>query len=269
MKKRILILTLSLLVILTVSGCLEHLGYNSKENINDNYTHDSFFKNDLEIEFEESEIYKRYIQTDPPIIKINKKPQFNIGDVFVYTWDVYGTGDKNTKYFKNRLTGKKIFIHKRYMIKKKEIINDSEYYVIKSSGEYADPSGDPVIEPPSIIYVNTVNGSILNKRQYHSCCDFFAPWMLALTDNFSFEVRTHSMYYSHEDDINKTNMTFEDYIITTYKVIGRDDINDRECFKVEVNDDDGILYYCIDVEKRIALETPSGYLVPEDELIDT
>lgn len=75
----------------------------------------------------------------------------------------------------------------------------------------------------------------------------FATWMLALTDNFKWKVYAKDTSFGKSPNAE----TIE------YKVVGREKVNGRDCFKVEMQvknkqmGNEGKIVFFVDVEKRI------------------
>lgn len=184
-------------------------------------------------------------------IKPNIKPQFNVGEKFIYK--DYSVTDIN------------INSKKTYEIKGTERVDNSEYYIIELNEE-GSMRVPYTVEARNytntlITYVNKETGElrikdgdklIPNKMVYVQGNFMYAYWMLAIKEDITFEI--------------SNNISFEDNAIEyiyNFKVIGIENIGNRKCFNVQiemvVNDGkkkqilEKYLYW-VDVEKRILIK---------------
>lgn len=169
-------------------------------------------------------------------IEKNAEVPFKIGQKFEYEVKGY------TNYGDIESQGKEI-----YFVKGIKRMNGSDYYVInlKVNISVIKPS-DYILDYENEYYydkdtgdlkgVNFSNQILLGKEAELEAMDtskMFASWMLALTDNFSYAKKG---------------------LYKKIKVIGKEKVNGRECFKVEVETIDRRMYIWVDVEKRIVIK---------------
>lgn len=190
----------------------------------------------------------------------NTKPNFKVGQVFKYIEKDNSNVDTEYTFF----------------VKKIERINKNEHYVIEdteirkstSTTEYGavDETGNfnilniknndlnlntRILSTITInIYVdaNTGNVSLIEVPAIDNSTDtivmkdeaalafvngasgvgklFYGTWMLSLNDNFKWRQEQNASYDQNQ----------EQTYITEYKVLGKEKINDQECFKVEARE---------------------------------
>jgi len=184
-------------------------------------------------------------------IKPNIKPQFRVGEKFIYATHSIADINTNSK--------------KTYEIKRIERVNKSEYYVIElnEKGSMRDHYTEKIRNYTTtlITYVDRETGEIRikdgnifipNKIDVFQGNFMYAYWMLALKEDITFEIRN--------------NLSFEDKSIDysyKFKVVGVENVRNRKCFKVQIEkvvnygNEGRILekyLYWIDVEKRILIK---------------
>lgn len=187
---------------------------------------------------------------------LNTKPQFEIGDSFKYTSKIKDLSTKKES----------IDYTSEYTVDSIDYINGRNYFVLTENKHWQ--SGGTAT---SKIFIDTSNGDILKMET--SSPDYyyitvttkgdaafdtlsgnnamFLPWMLALEDN-------HVISY----EANRTDETGGSYSRDELTVLGKENINGRDCFKVGVKSFsrsggfeisvDGI--YWIDSYKRVLVK---------------
>lgn len=169
-------------------------------------------------------------------IEKNAEVPFKIGQKFEYEVKGYTSNGKIVSQ------GKEI-----YSVEEIKRINNSDYYVIhlKANITVIKPS-NYLLDYEDVYYydkntgnleiVNFSNQIFLGKKAELEAMDtskIFASWMLTLTDDFNYK----------GDDVYKK-----------IEVIRRETVNERECFKVEVETINRRMYIWVDVEKRIIVK---------------
>ncbi|NCS91049.1 MAG: hypothetical protein GW779_01300 [Candidatus Altiarchaeum hamiconexum] len=169
-------------------------------------------------------------------IEKNVEVPFKIGQKFEYEVKGYTSdGDIVSQ-------GKEI-----YSVKEIKRINSNDCYVINLKVDITiiKPS-DYSLDYEEVYYydkntgnlkrVNFSNQIFLGKKAELEAMDtskMFASWMLTLTDDFNYK---------------------EDGVYKKIKVIERETVNERECFKVEVETINRRMHIWVDVEKRIIVK---------------
>ncbi len=203
------------------------------------------------------------------ILEHNVKPQFKIGDKFKYK--IYGapiiTKDisASTKSVEGILECK---------VEKLERINGTECYLLVSTQQTSLHSDAPSIMITTLkVWVDKDAGKIIksqmsriykgneissesiipNKTSEIYGNIMYYPWMLSLDDDFEMKVNENSQ------GIEKTSSA------SVFKMIGKEKINDRDCFKVELrvlDENKRVLLrenIWIDIKKRILVKSESYY----------
>lgn len=214
----------------------------------------------------------------------NIKPQFKVGDKFKYMLHGSSLNPKNNSAYINgilecnvekleRINGKDCYL----LVSKtqeslpdnsplKAIISETKHWVDKDTGKIIKTNmqqsmiqqNGKVIEMPSseAIMANEISDIYGNIMYY--------PWMLALDDNFEMKV-------------NENKEGVKTSFVSVFKVVEKEKINDRDCFKVELrvldNNRQVVLRenIWVDIKKRVLVkaETYSENLkVGEVNLID-
>ncbi len=185
----------------------------------------------------------------------NTKPHFEVGEKFEYeiTTQIQGISSSSKS---------------TYSVDKIERINSTEYFIIVNSqtNEMQNPQTGAVINTSTETksYINKETGEILkivtsmggqeitlNKDVASvSGNGMFATWMLSLTDNFKWKVNAKDTSFGKTPE----SETIE------YEVTGREKINKRDCFRVEMKvksgqmtGNEGKIIFWVDVEKRIVI----------------
>jgi len=182
----------------------------------------------------------------------NSEIQFKVGQKFIYKtpekeygWEI----DTFTVEKIERKNGKEYFVVVQEsnsttfgdFNEKRNILRYFTYYYDKENGRVAQIKVD--------------NVTVMDGSQELRATDlsFFAYWMLGLKDNAKWEIKFTEITPS----LNLVeHSTFE------FRVLGREKVNNRECFKVEkriINNDkkdavEEIDYHWVDVEKRILVK---------------
>ncbi len=214
----------------------------------------------------------------------NIKPQFKVGDKFKYT--TYGSS-LNPKDNSGNING-----ILECMVEKLERINGTDCYVLVSTIQKSLPDNSPLKATISETkdWVDKDTGKIIKMSARKSMIQqngkvietpsseamtpnetseiygniIYYPWMLALDDNF-------------EMQINENGQGIKTTFVSVLKVIGKEKINNRDCFKVELRALDENKHVLlreniwVDIKKRVLVkaETYSENLkVGEVNLID-
>jgi hypothetical protein len=155
----------------------------------------------------------------------------------------------------------------KYIVEGIEKIGVTDYYLVRRDFHFIDKS-KTIIENTYRAWYSKDTGEVIkidfvdfNESQIieGEVAEFivsdtwnFAPWMLALTDDFEWKWG-YKDTYTTGDQIDYKN----------FQVVGREEVNGRECFKVKrvtvVNSKiDSEEYWWIDVQKRILIQTSTG-----------
>lgn len=213
-------------------------------------------KNNTVIKYSEKKIIDYRYKVTAKELESNAKVPFEIGQRFVYK-TTPATAEQ-------RIFGESIFT-----VEGIEKIDKKECYVVyKNYTEiYVDPFGKDKKRHWDIwYYYDKENGDIIAVKDGSYLIrggeaelraidnSMFAPYMLALTDDFKWEQDVYS---------NLSDIGIEGHDKIEYKVVGREKINNRECFKVECvyflqryggNKIDHKEIFWVDVEKRILIK---------------
>lgn len=204
----------------------------------------------------------------------NMKPQFEVGEKFEY---------KTT----TQIQGISTSWRSVYSVDKIERINNTDYYVVVNSqiNEMQDPRTSAIMNITTTetkSYINKETGEILKivsstdgqetiimgkDAASVSGNGMFSTWMLSLNDNFKWKVNAEDRSFGMAPRAE----TIE------YQVTGREKVNKRNCFKVEMkvkseqrSGDTGKIIFFVDVEKRIVVKTQvysGNLLISETDLI--
>lgn len=213
-------------------------------------------------------------------IKHNIQPQFKIGERFEYEEESTSIISPSTHvekisfYVENtdRINGTDCYLvishqeetlfvdplvrnknHKLDEIQKS--FQDEKYWIYKDKGIILKVSVQQgVIKNGTKIYNgpprkaespnNNVSELVGNKM--------YAPWMLALNDSFKMEM-------------NATSIKSDYWLRMTFEVIGREKVNNRDCFKIEIRELDknnhvsSQQYLWVDIKKRILVKGERYY----------
>jgi hypothetical protein len=278
----------------------------SHESINDKLDNGT----EKNIEFSQSGAHLPKLTVDAEKLEKNAKPSFEVGRKYKYQNTIqevveqsYCTGGvcitKNETLTKNipsefavekieRVDGKDCYVVSRVRIMKisdeekaakrmnEEMVKSMEdYFNSQRTYYYYDKeTGKCIMQKYSDI--NGISKTFTKDWAEYSTRDpaiLFSDWMLALNDNFMWEQKAE---ISDEAQGTTTQEVFE------YTVKGREKVNGRECFKVEINkkieETSGEKYKTeeidlvwIDVKERIMVKTTvkyEGVITSEIELTD-
>jgi len=252
--KKILIFGIAVLIttVIIISGCLENPDLEKPKIVN------NIVNNSSVIEPNEKIIHGaiEYTLKSFGDIQKNSEIQFKVGDKFLYQSDKEeATGSYgNTTYFVEGI--KKVGDRECYLVSETD-----DFFFIEYTG--ARPQ---ILSRTNTLCYDKETGKVLQvalredgkefiikdgadeMRAMHS---FFAFWMLGLHDDAKWEI----LFTEITPSLNLTeNLKAE------FRVLGREKINNRECFKVELRYVDldkkevtDIDYYYIDVKKRIVV----------------
>ncbi len=158
-----------------------------------------------------------------------------------------------------------------YTVEKIENIEGIDYYVVLLDRYFVDKSGSD-LGGPERAWFDKNTGEVI-RYEYNQLPDSifvikgrvaefmaawnFAPWMLALEDDFYWRVK-------YKDKIDFNN--YEAVGFTDYKVVGREKVGDRETFKVKITSVvdskiDSEEYVWIDVQERILIKASTGAIL--------
>ena len=184
----------------------------------------------------------------------NSEVPLSVGKKFIY--EVIENGGRGTD---------------KYTVERIEKINGNDYYVVRRDFYFVDKS-KTIINDIDRAWYNTETGEVIkiefNESQIveGKVAEFivsdtwnFAPWMLALNDNFEQKFKYRDTY-TKEGQIDYKN----------YKVAGKEKINGRETFKVKITSivnfkKDNEEYWWIDAQKRILVKTSIGRRLIEEQ----
>ncbi|PKP57215.1 MAG: hypothetical protein CVT88_09195 [Candidatus Altiarchaeales archaeon HGW-Altiarchaeales-1] len=214
----------------------------------------------------------------------NIKPQFKVGDKFKYTIHGSSLNPKNNSADINgilecnvekleRINGKDCYL----LVSKtqtslpdnsplKAILSETKHWVDKDTGKIIKTSiqESMIQQKGKVIEMPSSEATIPNETSDIYGNIMYYPWMLALDDNFEMKV-------------NENSQGIKTSFVSVFKVIGKEKINDRDCFKVELrvlDENKHVLLrenIWVDIKKRVLVkaETYSENLkVGEVNLID-
>lgn len=159
-----------------------------------------------------------------------------------------------------------------YTVEKIENIGGIDYYVVRLDSYFVDESGT-LLNDINKAWYNKNTGEIIKIESKDETgvpifnpvegkvAEFmasnwnFAPWMLALTDDFEWNLKyKYNTPYSIGGGYKN------------YKVIGREKVEDRETFKVKITSVvnskiDSEEYVWVDAQERILIKTSTGAIL--------
>lgn len=247
MKKILIFGIVALIVIIIIaSGCLE------KKNVGNNFPVPAI--EPIEKVIKDTGI--GYNFTYFGNIQKNSEIQFKVGDKFLYRTEGDLGGYSNITYFVEEI--KKVDGRECYVVSE----TDSSIY-IEAEGWPPQYFSRTITlcydkETGRVLRVTLrenneefiIEDGANELRAMHS---FFAYWMLGLSDDAKWEI----LFTQITPSLNLT-----EYHKAEFRVLGREKVNDRECFKVELRYVElldkkevvtSIDYYYVDVKKRIVV----------------